>query len=214
MGCPPPKTSGCPPATSSRPEPRREQRTEQRQGEGRGGGSHKGCGHNGDRRRGQGKGMGKGTGPALGGLRAPQRPTGPPPQRGGRPLSFPPSAYRQPLALRCPPPVHARGAGASDGGLPVGASPSQRSAAVPRLPPCAPAPGSGLIPKLPPPPPPPPVRAGDSAELPSSMQLPQPSRCLGPSPGRPGPARPRAAADSAPLFLSSTPPEAGGEKKD
>lgn len=55
--------------------------------------------------------------------------------------------------------------------------------AAPRLPPCARAPGSGSIAKLPPP-----VRTGESVKLPSSIQLPQPSRCLSPSPGRPGPA--------------------------
>lgn len=74
--------------------------------------------------------------------------------------------------------------------------PVTHSAAAPGVPPAAPAPqlppsaralGSGLISKLPPPPSPP-VRAGESVELPSSMQLPQPSRCLSPSPGRPGPA--------------------------
>lgn len=119
------------------------------------------------------------------GARRPQRPPSPAPRRAprGRP---PPGgtkirAYRQP---RSPSRLQSRRRGAHRRGLLLRIPPSQLSAVAARLSPCAPAASSDLISKLPPPP----VRAGDSAKLPSSMQLPEPSRCLGPSPGRPDPA--------------------------
>lgn len=143
-------------------------------------GSHKGCGHGGRSRAGCRAGGG------CQGARGPQRPPSPAPRRAprGRP---PPGgtkirAYRQP---RSPSRLQSRRRGAHRRGLLLRIPPSQLSAVAARLSPCAPAPSSDLISKLPPPPP---VRAGDSAKLPSSMQLPEPSRCLGPSPGRPDPA--------------------------
>lgn len=130
-------------------------------------------------------------------LHGPSRepPPPPPPRRKQSPRAH---RRQQPLAVLCPrtpapPPfkIQVRDGGrgrllpprpvthsAAAPGVPL-------AAAAPRLPPSARAPGSGLIAKLPPPPP---VRAGESVKLPSSMQLPQPSRCLSPSPGRPGPA--------------------------
>lgn len=142
-------------------------------------GSHKGCGHGGRSRAGCRAGGG------CRGARGPQRPPSPAPRRAprGRP---PPGgtkirAYRQP---RSPSRLQSRRRGAHRRGLLLRIPPSQLSAVAARLSPCAPAPSSDLISKLPPPP----VRAGDSAKLPSSMQLPEPSRCLGPSPGRPDPA--------------------------
>lgn len=158
-------------------------------------GSHKGCGHGGRSRAGCRAGGG------CRGARGPQRPPSPAPRRAPR-GRLPPGgtkirAYRQ---LRSPSRLQSRRRGAHRRGLLLRIPPSQLSAVAARLSPCAPAASSDLISKLPPPPPPP-VRAGDSAKLPSSMQLPEPSRAAASAPPRGGPTRPRAAADSAPLFL-------------
>lgn len=139
-----------------------------------------------------------------------------------------PAASRRLLpSPTAPPPAGNAGAGVragSAGGYPA-PQPIQRRrtrvplaapVAAPRLAPCARAPGSGLISKLPPPPPPP-GRAEESVKLPSSMQLPQPSRCLSPSPGRPGPALGWCllCSPSPPSSVAPQPPRLGkGEKRD